>query len=143
MLLAISRCCSRPQPQLRPRTPAGPNGCGKSTLLKSIAAREFPIPEHLDIYLLNEGAPPTELGALDWVVKEAEAELERLDRQAEQLLEEEGPESPVLVDLYDVGCPHFTLSQLPSAFFSPQKQANTTRSTWTRWTPPPSLPVPP
>ncbi|RDA85245.1 hypothetical protein CP532_2345 [Ophiocordyceps camponoti-leonardi (nom. inval.)] len=79
----------------------GENGCGKSTLLKAIAAREFPIPEHVDIYLLNEGAPPTELGALEWVVKEAEAELERLDKVAEKLLEDEGPESPVLIDLYD------------------------------------------
>lgn len=80
----------------------GENGCGKSTLLKAIAAREFPIPNHLDIYLLNEGAPPSELGALEWVVKEAENELERLDKLAEKLLEEEGPESQVLIDLYDV-----------------------------------------
>ncbi|RCI16648.1 hypothetical protein L249_1908 [Ophiocordyceps polyrhachis-furcata BCC 54312] len=79
----------------------GENGCGKSTLLKAIAAREFPIPEHVDIYLLNEGAPPTELGALEWVVREAEAEMERLDKVAEKLLEDEGPESPVLIDLYD------------------------------------------
>ncbi|CAG9942355.1 unnamed protein product [Clonostachys rosea f. rosea IK726] len=79
----------------------GENGCGKSTLLKAIAAREFPIPEHLDIYLLNEGAPPSDLGALEWVVKEAEMELERLDKLAEELLEKEGPESPVLIDLYE------------------------------------------
>lgn len=83
----------------------GENGCGKSTLLKSIAAREFPIPDHLDIYLLNEGAPPSELGALEWVVKEAENELERLDKMAEKLLEDEGPESPVLIDLYEVRFP--------------------------------------
>ncbi|RMJ12401.1 ABC transporter ATP-binding protein ARB1 [Fusarium euwallaceae] len=79
----------------------GENGCGKSTFLKAIAAREYPIPEHLDIYLLNEGAPPSDLGALEWVVREAELELERLDKQAEKLLEDEGPESPVLIDLYD------------------------------------------
>ncbi|PHH80501.1 hypothetical protein CDD80_1268 [Ophiocordyceps camponoti-rufipedis] len=79
----------------------GENGCGKSTLLKAIAAREFPIPDHVDIYLLNEGAPPTDLGALEWVVKEAEAEMERLDKLAEKMLVEDGPESPVLIDLYD------------------------------------------
>lgn len=84
----------------------GENGCGKSTLLKAIAAREFPIPEHLDLYLLNEGAPPSDLGALEWVVKEAENELERLDKLAEKLLEDEGPESPVLMDLYDVSAKH-------------------------------------
>ncbi|KAG5981703.1 ABC transporter ATP-binding protein arb1 [Claviceps digitariae] len=79
----------------------GENGCGKSTLLKAIAAREFPIPDHIDIYLLNEGAPPSDLGALEWVVTEAENEMERLDKLAEKLLEDEGPESPVLIDLYD------------------------------------------
>lgn len=79
----------------------GENGCGKSTLLKAIAAREYPIPEHVDIYLLNEGAPPSELGALEWVLKEAELEMDRLDKLAERLLEEEGPESQVLMDLYD------------------------------------------
>jgi ATP-binding cassette, subfamily F, member 2 len=80
----------------------GENGCGKSTLLKAIYKREYPIPEHVDIYLLNEGAPPSDLGALEWVVREAENEMARLDRLAEKLLEEEGPESPVLMDLYDV-----------------------------------------
>jgi len=80
----------------------GENGCGKSTLLKAIDKREFPIPEHVDIYLLNEGAPPTDLGALEWVVKEAENEMDRLDKLAEKLLEDEGPDSPVLMDLYDV-----------------------------------------
>jgi ATP-binding cassette subfamily F protein 2 len=43
------------------------------------------------------------LGALEWVVKEAENEMERLDKQAEQILEDEGPESPLLMDLYEVG----------------------------------------
>lgn len=80
----------------------GENGCGKSTLLKSIANREFPIPEHIDIYLLNEGAPPSELGALDWVVKEAENEMNRLDKMAEEILERDGPENPILEDLYEV-----------------------------------------
>jgi ATP-binding cassette subfamily F protein 2 len=79
----------------------GENGCGKSTLLKAIDAREYPIPEHVDIYLLNEGAPPTDLGALDWVVKEAENEMTRLDTLAEKILEEQGPESTALLDLYD------------------------------------------
>ncbi len=80
----------------------GENGCGKSTLLKAIDKREYPVPEHVDIYLLNEGAPPSELGALEWVVKEAENEMERLDKQAEDILEKEGPESLVLMDLYEV-----------------------------------------
>ncbi|CCC11887.1 hypothetical protein SMACR_05099 [Sordaria macrospora] len=79
----------------------GENGCGKSTLLKAIAAREYPVPEHVDIYLLNEGAPPSDLGALDWVVTEAKNELARLEMVAEKILEDEGPDSPLLEDLYD------------------------------------------
>ncbi|KAI1746111.1 ABC transporter ATP-binding protein ARB1 [Xylaria scruposa] len=79
----------------------GENGCGKSTLMKAIAEREYPIPEHVDIYLLNQGAPPSDLGALEWVVTEAEKEMERLDKLAEQILEENGPDDPVLMDLYE------------------------------------------
>ena len=80
----------------------GENGCGKSTLLKAIDKREFPFPEHVDIYLLNEGAPPSDLGALEWVVKEAENELARLEKLAEDILEKDGPENPVLDELYEV-----------------------------------------
>ncbi|KAH7122433.1 P-loop containing nucleoside triphosphate hydrolase protein [Dendryphion nanum] len=79
----------------------GENGCGKSTLLKAIDSREYPFPEHVDIYLLNHGAPPTELGALEWVVREAENELARLEKLAEDILEKEGPESPLLEEIYE------------------------------------------
>ncbi|KAF2005407.1 ATP-binding cassette sub-family F member 3 [Amniculicola lignicola CBS 123094] len=79
----------------------GENGCGKSTLLKAINAREFPFPEHIDIYLLDKGAPPTELGALEWVVREAENELARLEKLAEEILEKDGPESPRLEEIYE------------------------------------------
>jgi ATP-binding cassette subfamily F protein 2 len=79
----------------------GENGCGKSTLLKAIAKREFPFPEHVDIYLLNEGAPPSELGALEWVVREAENELARLEKLAEDILDKDGPDSPLLEEIYE------------------------------------------
>ncbi|KAK6330599.1 ABC transporter ATP-binding protein arb1 [Orbilia javanica] len=79
----------------------GENGCGKSTLLKSIAKREYPVPEHIDIYLLNEPADPTTFGALEYVVREAENEMKRLDALAEEILEKDGPESPILEDLYE------------------------------------------
>ncbi|KAJ9661187.1 ABC transporter ATP-binding protein arb1 [Neophaeococcomyces mojaviensis] len=79
----------------------GENGCGKSTLLKAIDKREYPFPDHVDIYLLNEGAPPTDHGALEWVVREAQKEVERLDNLAEEILEKEGPESLALMDIYE------------------------------------------
>ena len=74
----------------------GENGCGKSTLMKSIAAREFPIPEHIDIYLLNEPAEATEYSALEYVVREAEHEMKRLEDLVEELIVKEGPECPAL-----------------------------------------------
>lgn len=114
----------------------GENGCGKSTFLKAIAAREYPIPEHVDIYLLNEGAPPSELGALDWVVKEAENEMERLDKLAETLLEDDGPESPVLMDLYEVCFFPFPVCNPPLTRPLPY-------STWKSSTRRPSPPAPP
>lgn len=80
----------------------GENGCGKSTLLKAISKREFPFPEHVDIYLLNEGAELSDYGALEWVVRQAQAELARLEKQSEEILENEGPEAPILEEIYEV-----------------------------------------
>ena len=79
----------------------GENGCGKSTLMKSIAAREFPIPEHIDIYLLNEPAGPTEFSALEYVVREAEHELKRLEDMVEDIIIKDGPESATLDGIYE------------------------------------------
>ncbi|KAI5816088.1 putative ABC transporter [Pyronema omphalodes] len=79
----------------------GENGCGKSTLLMALAAREFPIPEHIDLYLLNEPAEPTEFSALEYVVKQAEGELARLEKMAEEIVERDGGESPELDHLYE------------------------------------------
>lgn len=79
----------------------GENGCGKSTLLKAIAAREYPVPDQIDIYLLNEPAEATEFSALEYVVREAEHELKRMEELVEKILEDEGPESAALDDLYE------------------------------------------
>ncbi|GME88701.1 hypothetical protein B5S28_g3209 [[Candida] boidinii] len=79
----------------------GENGCGKSTLLRAIAEREYPIPENIDIYLLNEPAEATEYSALEYVVREAEAELARLEKEVEDIIVSDGPESLLLEPLYE------------------------------------------
>jgi len=63
----------------------GANGSGKSTFLKAIAAREVPIPSHIDIFLLNEEAPPSELTAIEAVIAEVVKEQHRLEALAEEL----------------------------------------------------------
>ncbi len=78
----------------------GPNGSGKSTFLQSLAAREAPIPEHIDIYLLNSEHPPTEMTALEAVIDDAEKEIKRLEKQMEDLLAED-PSTTLLDDIYD------------------------------------------
>jgi ATP-binding cassette subfamily F protein 2 len=79
----------------------GRNGCGKSTFLKCLAAREVPIPPHFDVYLLAHEAPPSEDTALEYVINSAVAEVARLEQSVENIMVEDGPESPLLQDLYD------------------------------------------
>lgn len=79
----------------------GENGCGKSTFLRALAAREYPVPENIDVYLLNEPAEPTEYSALEYVVREAEATLAKLEQEVEDIIVEEGPESLLLEPLYE------------------------------------------
>jgi ATP-binding cassette subfamily F protein 2 len=79
----------------------GQNGCGKSTFLECLAAREVPIPEPIDIFLLSEEAEAQDLSALEAVVFEAKKEIKRLEAESDRLLEEEGPESENLQLVYD------------------------------------------
>jgi len=79
----------------------GRNGCGKSTFLKCLAAREIPIPNHFDIYLLSHEAPPSEMTALEYVIEAAKEEMVVIEARIEEILTEEGPESELLMDLYE------------------------------------------
>jgi predicted ATP-binding protein involved in virulence len=46
----------------------GDNGSGKSNVLAAIAARELPLPAHVDVFLLHEEAPPTEQSGVEAVI---------------------------------------------------------------------------
>ncbi|CAG8599752.1 9311_t:CDS:10 [Paraglomus brasilianum] len=78
------------------------NGAGKSTFLVSLAAGEVEIPSHIDIHLLNHEADPSDVNATEYVVKAAKEEVQRLEREVEDILAtEDGADDPRLEDLYD------------------------------------------
>lgn len=78
----------------------GSNGSGKSTFLKVLAAREVPIPENIDIYLLEQEYPPSELTAIEAVLEKVKKEIERLDELQAKLIEEDGPECEALETIF-------------------------------------------
>lgn len=57
----------------------GLNGCGKSTLMSTISNREFPIPDHVDIFHVTREIAPTSKTALECVM---EVDEERLRLEA-------------------------------------------------------------
>lgn len=76
----------------------GPNGCGKSTLLAALACREIPIPDHIDIWHVHQEADPTEVSALDAVVKTASDEVERLEAMILKLSTEDAEENADILE---------------------------------------------
>jgi len=79
----------------------GANGSGKTTLLRCIAAREIPIPSHIDIFHLSEEVEASDRTALQSVIDIVEQEHKRLEAEEERLLVEEGPESAALQTVYE------------------------------------------
>lgn len=67
----------------------GMNGSGKSTMLAAIAAREVPIPDHIDIWFLDSEAKPEEVSAVQAVVDVVANEHARLEELSMKLLEED------------------------------------------------------
>jgi ATP-binding cassette subfamily F protein 2 len=67
----------------------GMNGSGKSTMLAAIAAREVPIPDHVDMWFLDSEAKPEELSAVDAVVQVVANEHQRLTELSQKLLDED------------------------------------------------------
>ena len=79
----------------------GANGAGKSTFLTALASRELPIPDHIDIYHLDEEAEPSDRCAIDAVVDVVRSQVEKLEALAEQICETAGPEADILQDIYE------------------------------------------
>ena len=80
----------------------GHNGSGKSTFLATLAAREVPIPDHIDVYLLKEEAEPSEMNALDYILAEAKKKVETLEAEIEKMsMDPENLDEMALQGLYD------------------------------------------
>jgi ATP-binding cassette subfamily F protein 2 len=77
----------------------GSNGSGKSTFLRALAAREVPIPEHMDIYHLDGEADPSDLSALEAVIELGVKEVEKVEAEIEKLTADGAP-SHIIDDLY-------------------------------------------
>lgn len=79
----------------------GLNGCGKTSLLSAIQLREFPIPKHIDTFLLCREMPPSDKTALECVI-EVDTERLRLEKEAETLAATDDLEShDRLLDVYE------------------------------------------
>lgn len=78
----------------------GPNGCGKSTMLTLLGEREFPIPDHMDIFHLTKEIDACDKTALE-AVMDVDAERIFLEKKAEQLSTAGDEYIDVLTDIYD------------------------------------------
>jgi len=79
----------------------GSNGSGKTTFLRCLGNREVPIPDHIDIYLLENEAEPSELNAMEWVVSQAKDEVKRLEEQVESLTDHQAKLAEEGIDVVD------------------------------------------
>jgi len=79
----------------------GFNGCGKSSLLHALGRREYPIPDHIDIFHLTREMPASDKTALQCVL-EVEKERIKLEKDAEELALKESEEAQaLLMDIYE------------------------------------------
>jgi ATP-binding cassette subfamily F protein 2 len=63
----------------------GENGSGKSTFLQSIAERDIEIPQHIDIYMVNGEAEPSDINALDFIIAGAKEKVAKLEKRIEEV----------------------------------------------------------
>lgn len=79
----------------------GENGSGKSNILASIAQRDVPLPDFIDVFHLHEEAKPTEQTAVEAVVGHIVEEAERLQTFADKIMEECGAEDERISAIYE------------------------------------------
>jgi len=77
----------------------GSNGSGKTTLLASLAARELPIPDHIDSWFVHKESDPSDKSALQSVVDVAAKEYERLEKLIQQLCEDDPEGNTELLEM--------------------------------------------
>lgn len=78
----------------------GLNGCGKSCFLQALANREYPVPDHMDLFLLSREIGPSEKSALQTVI-DVDTERIALEHEAEQLaLSNDDSAHEKLMDVY-------------------------------------------
>jgi ATP-binding cassette subfamily F protein 2 len=66
-----------------------------------LASRELPIPDHIDIFHLDEEAETSDRTALEAVIDVVRDKVEALERLADHIVETAGPDAEVLQDIYD------------------------------------------
>lgn len=79
----------------------GANGSGKSTMLAAIAAREIPIPKHVDMWFLDSEAKPEEVTAIQAVVDVVAKEHARLEELTVKLLDDPEANADLLAAIGD------------------------------------------
>jgi len=77
----------------------GRNGSGKSEFMKLLANREVPIPEVIDIFFLEQEAPPTDMTALEYVLEQAKKKYDIIEKELENALIEFGGDAEIVMDL--------------------------------------------
>eukprot|EP01127_Copromyxa_protea_P006954 TRINITY_DN16889_c0_g1_i1.p1 TRINITY_DN16889_c0_g1~~TRINITY_DN16889_c0_g1_i1.p1 ORF type:complete len:592 (+),score=121.98 TRINITY_DN16889_c0_g1_i1:112-1776(+) len=113
----------------------GLNGSGKTTLLRVLGERQVPIPPHIDIYHLTGEVDATDTPALAAVLDDLNAEVTRLEKRAEELLELDDDDArEALEDIYarlddldPLTAPTRAGKILSGLGFTPQMQETPTR----------------
>jgi len=77
----------------------GSNGSGKSTFMQCVANREVPIPDHIDMFFLDEEAPPSDRTALESVIDTVKDKVQQLEELANALLDKD-PESEIAQEYF-------------------------------------------